>query len=115
MFWTLEFSSGQIPAKYPDHTTHFGQSVRPEHFQDKESFLCFDFVSDEFCGKVDVQYHKRYTKQIFDFFDKNFPGVNIGEGKRSQTNNDLLKNLRSLINSVFVVKRKTVIPDRIFS
>ena len=55
-----------------------------EHFIDNDSFRCFDFIGDEFCGKVDVYYHKRYTKQIFDFFDRNFPGVNISEGMRSQ-------------------------------
>ena len=55
-----------------------------EHFKDNDSFRCFDFIGDEFCGKVDVYYHKRYTKQIFDFFDRNFPGVNISEGMRSK-------------------------------
>lgn len=53
-----------------------------EHSKDNDSFRCFDFISDEFCGKVDLNYHKRYTKQIFDFFDRNFPGVNISEGMR---------------------------------
>merc|ERR1711953_1103827 len=48
--------------------------------KDNDSFRCFDFVSDEFCGKVDIPLRSKYTKQIFDFFDKHFPGVNIGEG-----------------------------------
>ena len=55
-----------------------------EHFKDNDSFRCFDFISDEFCGKVDLNYHKRYTKQIFDFFDRNFPSVHISEGMRSK-------------------------------
>ena len=65
-------------------------SIRPSNhskatrtqFKDDETFLCFDFVSDEFCGKVDIPLRSKYTKQIFDFFDKHFPGVNIGEGTR---------------------------------
>ena len=56
--------------------------IKRTHFIDPETFLCFEFVSDEFCGKIDIPNRSKYTQQVFDFFDKHFPGVNIGEGTR---------------------------------
>ena len=44
---------------------------------DEDLFLCFEFCSTSYLGTHTTQQRRDYTKQIFDFYHKNFPGISI--------------------------------------
>ena len=50
-------------------------------FSDKDLFLCFEFCSTSYLGTHTTEQRRDYTKQIFDFYNKNFPGISIYKGK----------------------------------
>ena len=50
-------------------------------FSDKDLFLCFEFCSTSYLGTHTTEQRRDYTKQIFDFYNGNFPGLSIYKGK----------------------------------
>ena len=50
-------------------------------FSDKDLFLCFEFCSTSYLGTHTTEQRRDYTKQIFDFYNENFPGISIYKGK----------------------------------
>ena len=44
---------------------------------DEDLFVCFEFCSKSYLGTHTIEQRRDYTQQIFDFYNKNFPGISI--------------------------------------
>jgi len=68
-------------------TTHFISNIDVtvemtlRFFSDEDLFLCFEFCSTSYLGTHTRRQRRDYTKQIFDFYNENFPGISIYQDK----------------------------------
>ena len=47
--------------------------------------MCFEFCSKSYLGTHTIEQRRDYTQQIFDFYNKNFPGISIYKDQNFKT------------------------------
>ena len=66
--------------------------------------MCFEFCSPSYLGTHTRKQRRDYTKQIFDFYDDNFPGISIYQDKNFQ--NPMVQDLFVAPTSSYILKVK---------
>ena len=71
----------------PDKSFRKSHQIEPNYLRsgpnnieipsDEDLFVCFEFCSKSYLGTHTIEQRRDYTQQIFDFYNKNFPGISI--------------------------------------